>query len=378
MATTASSRLTRASIDAIVRSALRGAKVLGSTRAVRINGGMPANNTRKRVTIPYLSFAGEFVELADTASGTASDFSETGVDVDVKRASLGVDLNTGAIRASEDDLVGISDEVLGESLEYFLEKQSMKLLASASIPAAMVKDKSSAASVTGDHLDETLYGCFGDEDADALAWVMHPAVRYDAMALKEYSGSNKPLLQEITAENRLQHRNRPIYVSELAPQTFNVVAVSKSVGGDPTCTVTGRASGFSPIKLIIRIGTGGTVGTATFDYSLDNGTTYSTVVPTASAVVLGTTGLTANFAAGTYTAGATQTYTTTYESLLVAENAATIWFNGSLSIREQIDAARDAQIQWHHLYWAEHVYTKRPRRQRPGVAKLITKSSLVL
>lgn len=378
MATTASNRLTRVALDAIVRSSLRGARVLGSTKAVRILGGMPENSTRSRVTIPYLNWSGEFVELAENASGTASDFSEAGVNADVRRATLGVDMTTGAVRASEDDLYGISDEVMADALQHFLEKQSVRMLAGASIPAAMVKDKSGVASVIGDHLDETLYGCFGDEDADAVAWVMHPAVRYDAMNLKEYSGSNKPLLSMLSEENRLAHRNRPIYVSELMPQTFNVIAPSKSVGGDPTCTVSGKAIGFATIKLIIRIGTGGTVGTATFDYSLDNGSTWSTPVATAAAVVLGTTGLTANFTAGTYTAAATQTYTTTFESILVAENAATIWFNGNLSERTRIDAERDAEIKFNHLYWAEHVFTKRPRRQRPGVAKLITKSSLVV
>lgn len=374
MATTASNIAARVTVDVAVRSALRGARVMRGTGAVSILGGMPSNQRGTTVRVPYLDFNGEFVEVADGVAATASDFSESYVDATVKRASLGVDINTGAIRAFGEDLMGEANFALGDSFEYFLEKQSTKLLASSS--DAMVLDKSSDASVTGDHLDTTLFGKFGDEAPRAVVWLMHSAVAYDLGMLKEGTGYNKPLFAEIRDGRDMMHRNRPILVSDLCPQTFNVGTVTESVPADPNITVTGRALGFAPIKLVIAIVGGGVVGTATFKYSLDNGTTWSATVPTASTIALGTTGLTANFAAGTYTALATSTYTTTYESLLCAKGAGVLWFNGSLSVRNQIDAAKDAEIQFHHAYWAEHVYKKLSRSMRPGVAKLITKSTL--
>jgi hypothetical protein len=73
-------------------------------------------------------------------------------------------------------------------------------------------------------------------------------------------------------------------------------------GSDPTITFGGNPVGdFANIR--IKISTGGTLGTpAQFQYSLDGGTTYQTAQnASASAVSLGTTGITVTFVAGTYT-----------------------------------------------------------------------------
>jgi hypothetical protein len=56
----------------------------------------------------------------------------------------------------------------------------------------------------------------------------------------------------------------------------------------------------SGFQIVIKISFGGLVGNATFDWSSDGGVTYTTNVPTDSSVALGTTGVTAQFSAGTY------------------------------------------------------------------------------
>lgn len=56
------------------------------------------------------------------------------------------------------------------------------------------------------------------------------------------------------------------------------------------------------IELQIKVTTPGPVGTAVFQWSSDNGVTWTTSVSTAASVVLGTTGITAAFGAGTYSA----------------------------------------------------------------------------
>jgi hypothetical protein len=75
-------------------------------------------------------------------------------------------------------------------------------------------------------------------------------------------------------------------------------AVTQS-GAGPAVTLTGTPAG--DYQLVIQIDLGGTRGTATFKWSTDDGATWTAEdVLTAASVVLGSTGLTANFATGTY------------------------------------------------------------------------------
>jgi hypothetical protein len=77
--------------------------------------------------------------------------------------------------------------------------------------------------------------------------------------------------------------------------------LSQSGGGGtpPAIFLTGRPT-FSPADFRIDIVTGGTRGLATFRYSTDGGVNWSATSTTNTTVSLGSTGLTANFASGTY------------------------------------------------------------------------------
>jgi len=80
--------------------------------------------------------------------------------------------------------------------------------------------------------------------------------------------------------------------------TATTSAVTQT-GTGPVVTLTGTA--LVSADLVIKIRLGGAVATATFDWSTDGGVTWvATAVVTASTVLLGSTGITANFAAGTY------------------------------------------------------------------------------
>ena len=82
-----------------------------------------------------------------------------------------------------------------------------------------------------------------------------------------------------------------------APQ---VSAVISSGTTPPVVTITGTPTQATPAGVYgITIPLGGAVGTATFTWTI-NGVVQGTAIVTASTVVLGSTGLTANFAAGTY------------------------------------------------------------------------------
>jgi hypothetical protein len=84
------------------------------------------------------------------------------------------------------------------------------------------------------------------------------------------------------------------------------------VGSGPVVTRTGVTLG--EYQFVIEITTGGAVGTAVFRWSTDNGVTWTSGVTTAATVVLGTTGNTANFAAGTYVIATTYSWLS-YDSI---------------------------------------------------------------
>ena len=66
----------------------------------------------------------------------------------------------------------------------------------------------------------------------------------------------------------------------------------------PNVTISGTPA--AAYNLLIMITLGGSVGTATFKWSTNNGSSWTTGATTGSAVSLGPTGLVVNFAAGTY------------------------------------------------------------------------------
>ena len=68
----------------------------------------------------------------------------------------------------------------------------------------------------------------------------------------------------------------------------------------PGVKLTGRPT-LGSLQVVLKITTGGALGAALFEWSVDGGATWvATGVATAAAVVLGSTGLTAVFSAGTY------------------------------------------------------------------------------
>jgi len=81
------------------------------------------------------------------------------------------------------------------------------------------------------------------------------------------------------------------------------------VGTGPAVTLTGAPN--DEYIAVVTVVTGGAVGTATFTYSVDSGNTVSAVITTASTYLIPGTGVTLNFAAGTYVAATTYSFSTT-------------------------------------------------------------------
>ncbi len=110
------------------------------------------------------------------------------------------------------------------------------------------------------------------------------------------------------AKHLIQSGGKPVLFLKVAPSTpGSSSAVTKS-GGGPTVSLTGTPN--DQYDMQIAIVTGGAVGTSTFRYTMDGGDTWSDVYATAATFLL-PTGVTANFAAGTYVALETYTWTDT-------------------------------------------------------------------
>ena len=89
----------------------------------------------------------------------------------------------------------------------------------------------------------------------------------------------------------------------------NGAVTRNGTGPSPGMTLSGTPLDF--YEGIVLVVVGGAIGTFTFKYSLDGGDSYSPEIVSAATYVVSGTGLTFNFAAGTYVAADTYTWTST-------------------------------------------------------------------
>lgn len=123
----------------------------------------------------------------------------------------------------------------------------------------------------------------------------------EVKALKDTLGTG-PLVEAAAA--KLEKSKSPVLC---VPVTASTAGSSTSVtltgtGPNPGVTVS-SGTPRDAYQVRVKIVVGGTVGTATFSYSLDGGDNYSPTKTSASTYVLEDTGLTLGFTAGTYVAG---------------------------------------------------------------------------
>ncbi len=104
------------------------------------------------------------------------------------------------------------------------------------------------------------------------------------------------------APQLFNHRLGHPYVGYWVTRAQNVSSLIASGTRPPPVTITGTLTPGTNMayQFALDIVAGGALGTATFKYTLNGGTSYSSTASTAASVLLGNTGLTANFPAGTY------------------------------------------------------------------------------
>lgn len=116
-----------------------------------------------------------------------------------------------------------------------------------------------------------------------------------------------PLVESAT--HHLQVAGGPVLCMPITAGTAGSNSVVTQNGGGPVVTLTGTP--LDAFEGIVKIISGGVVGTSTFQFSLDGGDTFSPVISTAATFLMPRSGVTLNFAAGTYIVGTTYTFTCT-------------------------------------------------------------------
>jgi len=109
----------------------------------------------------------------------------------------------------------------------------------------------------------------------------------------------------------LANSGGPIRFMKTATSVAGSNSAVVNTGGGPNVTVAGTPN--DDYEVVVRVRLGGALGAGQFDYSLDNGVTFSEIltIPAGGTYAIPLTGLTLTFAAGTYILSATYTFTST-------------------------------------------------------------------
>ena len=138
----------------------------------------------------------------------------------------------------------------------------------------------------------------------------------DITTLRTTLGSG-PLVEALASH--LAFPGGPVLAVPVAASNVGTVGTVTRVGTSPSPGLATTGTPRDKYDVVARVIAGGAVATATFDISFDGGVTYLPVRATAATVsaYAADTGLTLTFAAGTYVAGDTYTFSTvapTYSS----------------------------------------------------------------
>lgn len=214
---------------------------------------------------------------------------------------------------------------------------------------------------------------FGDEQENLGMIVVHSKAYFDLIA--EVDLQNRPLLSGPPVDGDIVRiAGIPVMISDRCPIAFPV-ALTGTGTAPPAVTITGENSlAIDSVKVDIQ--TGGAVATATFRYSFDGGTTWEEeAVVTASAYEMKQkgipTGLTLNFAAGTYNAD--NLYVSTqpkYTSLLLKQRSMLLWHSTKPLVESVREPLTDSELIAVNTYYVAHRYRRAVADTRPGVVML--------
>lgn len=331
------------------------------------------------ITIPYFGMVGEFVQNSEDTAITPSQLKMTNERATVDRSSLGVEVTQWARHSAPNN----EDPYQTAALQFRAAAQRrMDVLSVAEAAGTpLVKDIYSAS--TPAYLDwDTMIDALalmGDEEDAIVAMCVSSRTKADLRKLRDEQ--NRPLLLDGMRQGTLTtFAGVPLIVSDQLPLTGSTMTSPMTESGTlPDITLAGTPKG--PWNLKILVVTTGTQTTHTFKFSTDGGNTYSAVMTGAASVPLidtaadslvgvnGTTGITATFAVGTYTAADYYTSTANIKqtSLILQKGALAFWYNRlAMGFQTHPDIMKDNVLGAMHMYHATKLYRRRNGGSRPG------------
>lgn len=379
-----------------VRGKLRGknalmGSVLVSSGAITVSGTMSESGKSaigRTIRFPYFGRIGHFETLTESQSPTPKKINEAYEDATVGRSSIAFEVSrwsrgASAVRGDRDPYDESSDQVL-EEVQYEIDRLMLAagsgspLLAnhySATVPSymnysQMVTDKAVK---------------LGDEQGDGIvAMGVHSLVLADMANEKDSTG--RPLLTLPVDGSVIRIAGVPVVQSDRMPLTGSTMGTVTSTGTNPPgVTLSGTPTG--PWNLVVDIVGAGAVGTATFRFSTDGGSTWSATLTTAASVELtdtatdslvgvnGETGITCAFTTGTHAADTVYSSTANLcvESQIWMRDSGGFWYNEqAMGLKTDEDILEDTDIAAMHMYRAAHVYRRRRGGSRPGVLRIRT------
>lgn len=367
------------------QNALMGS-VLTAAGAAVVASDMPAGSGEvgNLINVPYFGVIGDFQDIgADGNPVVPQRIAQSQEQAQVQHSALAFEVSRWARSSAGRD---IYEEGAAQIETSATRKMDSMLIAAATAPGGLVRDVFSAANPRTIDYDLVVEGRmqWGDEQGDIAAMLVHSKAHMDMQKMKDATG--RPMIQHLDGAPFPTFYGLPVGISDRLPIGAGSAMGTVTPAGTspPTVTLSGTPNGNHALR--IQIITPGTLGTATFRFSTDNGNNWSATMTTAASVPLtdpandsivgvnGATGITAAFAAGTYSADNVYTASAALKltSLLLKKGALAFWYNkNALKMQTDKDILSDTDIGAMHLYACAHRYKRLRGTTRSGVVRLL-------
>lgn len=356
-----------------IQGEIAGMSFMYDTGAIQTVRGLKLTDAQKeggeKIKIPYFDHIGEFEDVtteggALTPSKLTMSTEESPV-IHTGKAFSSTDI--ARIAAAFADPEGEAARQMATGFRRRIEREAIVKARTAAIAGGMGVE-TDGATIAHDALVD-LIGTFGDEEDGVVAIAMHSKVRKDVRKIKDTTG--QPIFIDPRDGSVPRLMGRPVLVSDMCAQVFPSITAAGTT--PPTVTISGEVIGSKPLAgLRIEITTLGARGTAQFRYSLDAGVTFSDPVLTAAAVLLGKSGLTANFAVGNYAVDNVYTGAPRFETLALKAGSVIAWIQDETEVMYDTDILTNTRVLAVHAYAAVHAYSRQRGSTRPGAARLRT------
>lgn len=363
-------------IDA-VRGRFKGKSALRGTGAVIVNLSLPSGlRGGDRIKFPYFGTLGELQVTAEDVAVPMGSATQDADEATVLRAGRAFEISTWkTIAESSNDPYGEFASQLVTLKDRAHDAALIDAAHAAGLPASHTQDVYNVGAPVKLQYSHIVDGraVFGDEQEQIAMLLMHSKPYFDL--IKQLDAENRPLLVNPNDGGLIRVAGVPVMASDRCPIDYSGTGAMVALGTAPPVVTSTGSTTLGINQLLVDIVVGGIVGTATFRYSFDGGTTWSSTIATAATVSLlidndatKPTGLVVAFAAGTYNADNTYTGVPRFSSAIIKTGALGLWVNPVPSVDTDKDILKDNVVAAIHTYFVTHRWRKAAGGTRPGVA----------